>query len=59
MTNPPVAILLLTTCVTAAQNLPTVVVLSTGGTIASKQDPAKGGYVLASPGKTSSQLCRR
>jgi L-asparaginase len=52
MTNPPAAILLLTTCLTAvAQNLPTVVVLSTGGTIASKQDPAKGGYVLALSGE--------
>lgn len=29
------------------QNLPTVAVLSTGGTIASRQDPAKGGYVPA------------
>ena len=52
MTNPPAAILLLTTCFTAvAQNLPTVVVLSTGGTIASKQDPAKGGYVPALSGE--------
>src|SRR5262249_55464012 len=52
MTNPPATILLLTTCLTAiAQNLPTVVVLSTGGTIASKQDPAKGGYVPALSGE--------
>jgi L-asparaginase len=31
----------------AAQNLRTVAVLSTGGTIASRQDPGKGGYVPA------------
>src|SRR5262245_30046148 len=31
----------------AAQKLPTVAVLSTGGTIASKQDPNRGGYVPA------------
>ena len=44
--------LLLTTCLTAiAQKLPTVAVLSTGGTIASKQDPAKGGYVPALSGE--------
>jgi len=30
-----------------AQELPKVAVLSTGGTIASKQDPVKGGYVPA------------
>ena len=30
-----------------AQTLPTVAVLSTGGTIASRQDPVKGGYVPA------------
>ena len=51
-----------TTCVTAclllllafpalAQQLPTVAVLSTGGTIASMQDPAKGGYVPALSGE--------
>jgi L-asparaginase len=34
-----------------AQKLPTVAVLSTGGTIASKQDPAKGGYVPALSGE--------
>src|SRR5215470_10409668 len=34
------------TCVRAiAQELPKVAVLSTGGTIASRQDPIKGGYV--------------
>lgn len=44
--------LLLTTCLTAAaQKLPTVAVLSTGGTIASKQDPSKGGYVPALSGE--------
>ncbi len=31
----------------SGQSLPTVAVLSTGGTIASRQDPAKGGYVPA------------
>ncbi len=35
----------------AAQSLPTVAVLSTGGTIASKHDPAKGGYVVAFTGE--------
>ncbi len=45
------AILLFTTCLIAvAQKLPTVAVLSTGGTIASKHDPSKGGYVLALSG---------
>src|ERR1700674_4973848 len=34
-----------------AQKLPTVAVLSTGGTIASKQDPAKGGYLPALSGE--------
>src|SRR5262249_3469629 len=34
-----------------AQKLPTVAVLSTGGTIASKQDPNKGGYVPALSGE--------
>src|SRR5215472_15998997 len=34
-----------------AQELPKVAVLSTGGTIASKQDPAKGGYVPALSGE--------
>src|SRR5262245_44154495 len=29
----------------AAQELPKVAVLSTGGTIASRQDPSQGGYV--------------
>jgi len=35
------------TSTSAGQSLPTVVVLSTGGTIASRTDPAKGGYVPA------------
>jgi L-asparaginase len=44
--------LLLMMCVCAfGQELPKVVVLSTGGTIASKQDPAKGGYVPALSGE--------
>ena len=52
MTNLTTPILLLTTCLTVgAQKLPTVAVLSTGGTIASKQDPAKGGYVPALSGE--------
>src|SRR6202790_5270108 len=34
-----------------AQMLPTVAVLSTGGTIASKQDPLKGGYLPALSGE--------
>ena len=39
------------TCFTAvAQKLPTVAVLATGGTIASKQDPGKGGYAPALSG---------
>jgi L-asparaginase len=38
---------LLGTSAAVAQNLPTVAVLSTGGTIASRQDPVKGGYVPA------------
>jgi L-asparaginase len=36
---------------TAAQGLPSIGVLSTGGTIASRQDPAKGGYVPALSGE--------
>ncbi|MEO8662887.1 MAG: asparaginase [Bryobacteraceae bacterium] len=52
MTNLTTVILLLTTCLAAiAQKLPTVAVLSTGGTIASKQDPAKGGYLPALSGE--------
>ena len=52
MTNLTTAILLSTTCLTAvAQKLPMVAVLSTGGTIASKQDPGKGGYVPALSGE--------
>src|SRR5579864_6988858 len=44
--------LLLVMCVaTAAQGLPSIGVLSTGGTIASKQDPAKGGYLPALSGE--------
>src|SRR5947209_20331169 len=34
-----------------AESLPTVAVLSTGGTIASKHDPSKGGYVPALSGE--------
>ena len=38
--------MLLSVCFGAsAESLPTVVVLSTGGTIASKHDLGKGGYV--------------
>jgi L-asparaginase len=45
-------LLLLMMCVCAfGQELPKVVVLSTGGTIASKQDPVKGGYVPALSGE--------
>jgi L-asparaginase len=45
-------LLLLMMCVGVfGQELPKVVVLSTGGTIASKQDPAKGGYVPALSGE--------
>jgi L-asparaginase len=52
MSNLTTAGLLLATCLTVvAQKLPTVAVLSTGGTIASKQDPAKGGYVPALSGE--------
>jgi L-asparaginase len=38
---------LLATSPSIGQTLPTVAVLSTGGTIASRQDPVKGGYVPA------------
>ena len=38
---------LLATSSSIGQTLPTVAVLSTGGTIASRQDPVKGGYVPA------------
>ena len=38
---------LLAVSTSSGQSLPTVAVLSTGGTIASRQDPAKGGYVPA------------
>ena len=52
MTNLAALILFLTTCLAAvAQKLPTVAVLSTGGTIASKHDPAKGGYLPALSGE--------
>jgi L-asparaginase len=45
-------LLLLIMCVCAfGQELPKVAVLSTGGTIASKQDPVKGGYVPALSGE--------
>jgi len=45
-------LLLVMMCVCAfGQELPKVVVLSTGGTIASKQDPVKGGYVPALSGE--------
>jgi L-asparaginase/Glu-tRNA(Gln) amidotransferase subunit D len=48
MANLLYLLLLLMTCITAmAQKLPRVALLSTGGTIASKQDPVKGGYVPA------------
>ena len=47
-----VGALLLVMCMfTLAQRLPTIGVLSTGGTIASKQDPAKGGYSPALSGE--------
>jgi L-asparaginase len=51
--NRTIAILfLLILCPCAdAQKLPTVAVLSTGGTIASKQDPLKGGYLPALSGE--------
>src|SRR5215470_19016639 len=46
------SLLLLIMCLCAfGQELPKVVVLSTGGTIASRQDPAKGGYVPALSGE--------
>ena len=46
------AALLLMVCTPhVAQQLPIVSVLSTGGTIATKQDPAKGGYVVALSGE--------
>jgi L-asparaginase len=47
-----VTLLLLTTSLSAVgQKLPTVAVLSTGGTIASKHDPVKGGYLPALSGE--------
>jgi L-asparaginase len=47
-----VSLLLLTISAPAiAQKLPTVAVLSTGGTIASKHDPLKGGYLPALSGE--------
>src|SRR5215467_8706745 len=43
---------LVLSCATVfAQKLPSVVILSTGGTIASKTDPVKGGYVPALSGE--------
>ena len=45
MMNLTTPVLLLASSVTGfSQKLPTAALLSTGGTIASKQDPAKGGY---------------
>jgi L-asparaginase len=44
-------LLLATWCSAAAADLPTVAVLATGGTIASRQDPVKGGYVPALSGE--------
>ena len=54
--TPPVMIsflllLLMMSVCAVAQELPKVAVLSTGGTIASKQDPLKGGYVPALSGE--------
>jgi L-asparaginase/Glu-tRNA(Gln) amidotransferase subunit D len=47
-----VSALLLAMCVsTVAQGLPAVGVLSTGGTIASRHDPAKGGYLPSLSGE--------
>jgi hypothetical protein len=46
-----VVTLLLSACLVVGQTLPTVAVLSTGGTIASKQDPTKGGYITTLSGK--------
>jgi L-asparaginase len=52
MSRTTVSVLLLTTCLPAvAQELPKVAVLSTGGTIASRYDPVKGGYVAALSGE--------
>jgi L-asparaginase len=52
MSRTTVSLLLLTTCLSAgAQELPKVAVLSTGGTIASRHDPVKGGYVAALSGE--------
>ena len=46
------SLLLFAVCFPAvAQNLPTVALVSTGGTIASKHDPNKGGYVAALSGE--------
>jgi L-asparaginase len=44
-------LLLMMSVCAVAQELPKVAVLSTGGTIASKQDPVKGGYVPALSGE--------
>ncbi|MFN7921017.1 MAG: asparaginase [Bryobacteraceae bacterium] len=46
-----VALILGISVSTVAQKLPAISVLSTGGTIASKHDPAKGGYVPALSGE--------
>ncbi len=45
------ALLLVMSVFAVAQGLPIIGVLSTGGTIASKHDPAKGGYVPALSGE--------
>ncbi len=42
-----IAFVLMTAVDSRAQTLPTVAILATGGTIASRHDPAKGGYVPA------------
>ena len=52
MLSPTLVAVLLITCLTAqGQKLPTVALLATGGTIASRQDPTKGGYAPALSGE--------
>src|SRR3954470_17012318 len=52
MKSTALAYLLLTFCLgLQAESLPKIVVLSTGGTIASKHNPAKGGYEPALTGE--------
>jgi L-asparaginase len=46
-----IAFLLIVCPYASAQKLPTVALLSTGGTIASKHDPLKGGYLPALSGE--------